>query len=292
MAKKKESTPVQLELFSPIHFMTVEPQVESIVQEAESHINNATTMCRYGVFHPSTVFSRLVESGDTSGQYQQWNLAGVDAMVTPKRLRSFQDNLTCVGCGRIGNVFFVERHVNDRQMQYLNLYCVDKSGIMLMTVDHILPDSLGGKYSPYNFQTMCRGCNQQKQNMMSLAEINLVRSDIDRFAKSWISRDYVHALLNLQELILTSKGTAQHPKFVAIFDKYRKKVKHGMKPTAVAGIVHNIQQEVEHVLLGAPIPGPKLQTIPPHIKMPWYAGIKRWWRSVKSRVRVFTIRYC
>lgn len=285
MAKKNQ--PIQLELFSSIHFMAVDPLVEPLSLELEPHITGATTMLRYGMFDPSTVFARLVASGDTGGHYQMWDLAGVDAMVTPKRLRSFQSNLTCVGCGRVGNVFLVERHKNDRQMQYLNLYCADKSGLMLMTVDHILPDSMGGKYSPQNFQTMCRDCNQKKSNRMSLAEINLVRANIDHYTKTWIDRDFVHALLDVQELIIAAQGTEQHKKLIAVFDRHRKRVKHGMKPVEVARIVSNIRHDVEQVLIGNAAPVPVVTPVPvPVVSEPWYAGVRRWWQNVCYHTRV------
>jgi 5-methylcytosine-specific restriction endonuclease McrA len=283
LAKKKETNPLQLELFSPTYFMVVDPSVEEIVLNAAALIEHTSSMTRYGIFHPSTIFKRLVEEGDTSGQYQKWNLCGVDTMVTPKRLRSFRHNLTCVTCGRVGNAFLIEHHNNDTASRHLNLYSIDKNEAMLMTVDHILPDSLGGKYSRRNFQTMCRVCNQKKQNMMSRQEINLVRHNIDWYAKNWIDRNYVRALLDLQELMVVSHGTKSHTQFVDIFDKYRKSVKHGTSPEVVAGVVQNIQRTVEHVLLG---------NLPPRLTTtrPWFARARQIWHDVCHHIRMFCIR--
>ena len=72
----------------------------------------------------------------------------------------------CVRCGREGSHFYVERHPNETQGgKHLNLYAVDPDGTeVLMTVDHIVPKSLGGSNDLSNLQPMCMPCNQEKGN--------------------------------------------------------------------------------------------------------------------------------
>lgn len=47
------------------------------------------------------------------------------------------------------------------------LYAVDQDGEeVMMTKDHIIPVSKGGKNTLENYQTMCRKCNVQKGNKL------------------------------------------------------------------------------------------------------------------------------
>ena len=47
----------------------------------------------------------------------------------------------------------------------MNLYAIDENGKeVLMTKDHILPKSKGGKDEIDNYQTMCIRCNEAKGN--------------------------------------------------------------------------------------------------------------------------------
>lgn len=248
MAKKKttkSTVPVQLELFNAMNYIAVDTAIEHLREVAEPHILQATTMQRYGMVAPETVFSRLVGSGSTTGQYQNWNLCGVDAQVTPKRLRTFKDQLSCVCCGREGNVFLVERHRNDNSTQYLNLYSISASGMVLMTVDHILPDSMGGRYDSANFQTMCRLCNQAKQNMMSEDEVALVRSNPSKYCKAWMPHGYLNILLDLQVMMGTVDSPKHKHRLVGVFDRYRKKVKHNTKEQTVKQFTVALLEAIE-----------------------------------------------
>lgn len=50
---------------------------------------------------------------------------------------------------------------------HLNLYAVNQDGEeVMMTKDHIIPVSKGGKNTLENYQTMCRKCNVQKGNKL------------------------------------------------------------------------------------------------------------------------------
>ena len=75
-----------------------------------------------------------------------------------QRLRLFLNNRTCVICGRVGTHFVLEQDHNHTN-PHLNLYSDDK---ILMTKDHIIPRSKGGKDCMSNYQTMCLSCNAKK----------------------------------------------------------------------------------------------------------------------------------
>ena len=184
------------------------------------------SMVRYAALSTTEVFNRVVPSGCTTGKYESWTFFNnVYANVTPARLRTFKRNPTCVCCGRVGNVFLVERHVNDHSTQNLNLYAMNNHNLHLMTVDHILPDSLGGRYAVSNFQTMCRTCNSDKQNMMSVDDIQTVLSDVEKYAKSWVDKRLLTMLLQVQYQLHVAKPHHK-PKYMKVFNKYRMAVRY------------------------------------------------------------------
>lgn len=80
-----------------------------------------------------------------------------------KRMRTFQQSLTCCECGIKGNIFMLEQNQGDGT-PHLNLYHKRGKRKILMTRDHILPLSLFGDDSLENSQTMCFNCNCKKDN--------------------------------------------------------------------------------------------------------------------------------
>jgi 5-methylcytosine-specific restriction endonuclease McrA len=87
--------------------------------------------------------------------------------VNTPRLHCLKNNQACVWCGRAGNIFVLERSVEETP--HLNLYhFTTKGGYLLMTQDHILPVSKGGGNTLDNLQTMCAQCNQAKGTLTQL----------------------------------------------------------------------------------------------------------------------------
>ena len=75
----------------------------------------------------------------------------------------------CVTCGRQGTYFALE-HCKDQKdcPPHFNLYGKDEDGTeFMMTVDHILPKSHGGRNEVENLQPMCCECNLKKGNKIS-----------------------------------------------------------------------------------------------------------------------------
>lgn len=77
-----------------------------------------------------------------------------------------ENSLSCVKCGLPGNVFGVTRVENPTGASFhFNLYHKTEDGkLILITKDHIVPKSKGGKDYVYNLQTMCVDCNFNKGN--------------------------------------------------------------------------------------------------------------------------------
>lgn len=100
-------------------------------------------------------------------------LRGKSVRVTGTRLGAFKKGLECAGCGRVGSRFYVERHRKRHDDEkygegwHLNLYAVNPNGSeTLMTRDHIVPRSKGGRDKLSNCQTMCCRCNHKKADKM------------------------------------------------------------------------------------------------------------------------------
>lgn len=76
----------------------------------------------------------------------------------------FTKGTKCVCCGIEGKYFAKER--GDKAISYhLNLYAINDAGEeVLMTKDHIIPKSKGGKNDISNYQPMCVICNVKKGN--------------------------------------------------------------------------------------------------------------------------------
>lgn len=74
--------------------------------------------------------------------------------------------IVCVTCGLEGIFFGVEAFSQEKDKGYyhMNLYAIKDGEEILMTKDHILPKSKGGKNTISNYQTMCIVCNVDKGN--------------------------------------------------------------------------------------------------------------------------------
>jgi hypothetical protein len=73
----------------------------------------------------------------------------------------------CVKCGIVGKFFCLEKAPGNGDSRYekyhFNLYGITKGGKWRMiTKDHIVPRSKGGKNKLENYQPMCELCNKRK----------------------------------------------------------------------------------------------------------------------------------
>jgi 5-methylcytosine-specific restriction endonuclease McrA len=82
------------------------------------------------------------------------------------RLQTFATKgIKCAKCGIEGKFFRKEKSDKNNNVWHLNLYAINENNEeILMTKDHIIPKSRGGKDYIENFQTMCTKCNFEKSN--------------------------------------------------------------------------------------------------------------------------------
>jgi hypothetical protein len=99
--------------------------------------------------------------------------------------RVFNRNPACAICGIVGTYYALERCLDKNGSAinhglwgrwHFNLYHrTAYSDEILITKDHILPKSLGGKNELKNYQTMCTNCNGSKGNTLTEDDINLIK---------------------------------------------------------------------------------------------------------------------
>jgi len=78
-----------------------------------------------------------------------------------QRYELFKKSLICVACGCVGIVMKLQKTDPESISAHFNLYTTED---ILMTKDHIVPKSRGGKNILSNYQTMCAECNEAKGN--------------------------------------------------------------------------------------------------------------------------------
>jgi len=114
-------------------------------------------------------FSEWVRLMESSGLQKELTLAGHKAHTSSQRYTLFRSTHpghgpSCVKCGCVGVVMRLEKleHPDPRtppNRAHFNLYTADG---VLLTKDHILARSKGGKNELENYQTMCAPCNLKK----------------------------------------------------------------------------------------------------------------------------------
>ena len=127
---------------------------------------------RNGIFSIDEVLPHVDFHNETTQDY-----LGDDAIVYHIRMWSSRYKCfskfgtKCVFCGIEGSFFALERDYKCDSFHF-NLYAIDESGDeVLMTKDHIVPKSKGGKNHLSNYQTMCVTCNRDKGDKFPSIEV-------------------------------------------------------------------------------------------------------------------------
>jgi len=109
-------------------------------------------------YEPTKIFKLINEA--KAAELERFNLDGFLIKPYSERYELFEKSLNCSLCNRVGNHFKIrEVDVKGKISHHINLFSEDG---MLMTKDHIIPKSKGGKNEQSNYQTMCSECNALK----------------------------------------------------------------------------------------------------------------------------------
>jgi len=89
-----------------------------------------------------------------------------------KKMLLFYNDQTCVCCGKKGVVFALQIHKSKKTGEeegspFLTLCRYSNRGNLVpMTIDHIIPKSIGGPDKFSNYQLMCENCNKLKGSLI------------------------------------------------------------------------------------------------------------------------------
>lgn len=122
---------------------------------------------RSGDAIPVNDIIHLLKGAQSSGN-EYMDIGGDSVKITSARYSVFQRNLACKNtrCNHVGSVFYKEK-AWDAVAYHLNLYAISSTGEeILMTKDHRIPRSKGGKDIQSNYDTMCTYCNGKKGNKL------------------------------------------------------------------------------------------------------------------------------
>jgi len=107
--------------------------------------------------------------------------------IRSKRLFTFKNfGIKCRCCGLEGKYFLKEKNLNDLYY-HLNLYGLTlENKEEMLTHDHKIPLSRGGKNNISNMQTLCNTCNFLKNNsIVNIIELKKIK---DNYCKKKIKR--------------------------------------------------------------------------------------------------------
>ena len=74
----------------------------------------------------------------------------------------------CICCGITANKIYIE--IDNMKSAHVNFYHSSEDKEIMLTRDHIIPRSKGGKDIQSNIQPMCEICNQKKADKIELKE--------------------------------------------------------------------------------------------------------------------------
>jgi hypothetical protein len=129
--------------------------------------NHGRKLIRKQVYSLDLILSRvLLVPKKPKEAWKFMDLDGDLVNMASDRYKCFKIHGTrCAFCKIEGRFFAKERYENNGVGFHLNLYAIDENGKeVLMTKDHKLPKSKGGKSHPDNYMTLCAHCNVFKND--------------------------------------------------------------------------------------------------------------------------------
>lgn len=153
--------------------------VGMVQPQFKKHFLNAAThrLIVIGQFNISDVLPFITQDKHCAKKTYTVDGASFIVKMDSDRYQTFNKSLECAACSLIGSLFLLEReHGHAPSVAHFNLYGIESDSLILMTKDHIIPRSKGGKNNINNYQTMCEICNSMKKaKELSNNEIRQIR---------------------------------------------------------------------------------------------------------------------
>jgi 5-methylcytosine-specific restriction endonuclease McrA len=119
-----------------------------------------------------------------------------------------QPQCICVKCGVEGNLVVTHRHKNEIPgTRHIDVFALDEKRFVMMTLDHILPASYGGKSDITNYRIMCRDCNQERSNVITDDEIKTICERLEDHVDDRLCKE--HLVVKFSQLVHARKVHAQ-----------------------------------------------------------------------------------
>lgn len=146
--------------FKNLNIIGIGPSVQ--IKEKCYSIDEVYDAVKEHLFDSVDLKKRTIHSAKTR---KRVILDGDEVKANSQRLQLFfSKGVDCIHCGTKGKFFLKCKHKGDERY-HMELIGQDKNGqLVLMTKDHIVPKSKGGRDVLENYQTMCTVCNCKKGN--------------------------------------------------------------------------------------------------------------------------------
>lgn len=232
----------QLSLFTPAQMIAFDPNLSSdFIKSVEHWFNKESAYDRIAAFHPS-VLAPLTKNKSVG--------FGLCAVQSPTaRLLSLARSVKCVSCSVEGNVVIAERQMRaETDKVHYNVYHISPGKMLMMTADHIFPSSFGGRDHQDNFQTMCSACNSKKGHVMSLADIDAVQQNPDKYCKPWVRECYFDAVLDVQRLIASETDPKLRGNLTRAMASYNSQVGPHTTPQHARIVANKLTRHVDKLI--------------------------------------------
>ena len=136
---------------------------------------------RLMIFGVNDVLPFVPSANSVGGEKREY--AGTMVKMGSQRYHVFNKSLACASCDLVGTFFALERDKAAARRDgpyHFNLYALRPDGSeVLMTKDHVVPRSKGGKDHISNYVTMCSPCNNKKAAKTPEVEMSSELKKID-----------------------------------------------------------------------------------------------------------------
>lgn len=196
------------------NFVSIEEEIAKLNLDPKLKIKNYKINPKGVIYNyiteiPSKKIIEKIKSGATNHSVIM-NQITYSARIAGIQYKSFARNRKCVSCGLIGDRFVLQTQskVNDVDQLHFNLYGIENDEYVLMTIDHRIPTSMGGKNDLSNIETMCNNCNWIKDSTtLSYLQVNILKKIRDENINKMSKKDLCKLLIDMRNQMISDEIT-------------------------------------------------------------------------------------